>query len=269
MGIEYETTLTLSTLERKTDKDIIITKTGEKKRRLSVGHGNGGWLPIWFMPDVSEFNTFLSDMDFDDETFSEDGFLIHGGGGKGNVGKGWFIGGMGAGYENEETTKHLWKHHINGFADSTIVSRTAKYNIGFGGVTLDKRFALSKKFITSIGFMLGAGHNEFVISQSDDNGNITNFDFENPDDPNDGFDGLYDYTSKLSIKSDYVVFQPKAVFMWRILDWLSFRTEVGYMLSYSSDGWQAKWNGDSVKLVNAPDATIDGLTVSLGPWFGF
>ncbi|MDO9578796.1 MAG: PDZ domain-containing protein [Candidatus Cloacimonadales bacterium] len=266
LGSIIETKVTLTTLD-KPQKDMIITKTGEKKKKLSVGHGGGSWYPIWFTPDVTAFNTFLANMDFGDETFSEDGFLIHGGGGMGNVGKGWFIGGMGAGYDNKETTKHPWTHWVEDEEVTNIVSRTAKYNIGFGGVTLDKRFAFSNKFLGSIGFMLGGGHNEFIITQNDDNGEITNFDFEV--DPSGQFDGSYDYKSKLSIKSDYMVFQPKAVFMWRILNWLSFRTEVGYMLSYSSKGWQAKWNGESVKLNNPPDASIDGLTVSIGPWFGF
>ena len=57
--------------------------------------------------------------------------------------------------------------------------------------------------------------------------------------------------------------------MWRILDWLSMRTEVGYVGSYSIDGWTAKFNGESVQLENEPDVSMDGLTISIGPWFGF
>jgi hypothetical protein len=267
LGKIYETTVTLDTL-KKPEKDIVITKSGEKKKKLSVGHGSGGWLPIWYQPDVTEFNTFLYKMGFEEETFSEDGFLIHGGGGMGNVGKGWFIGGMGAGFENEETAKHPWAHYKNGVMDTTMVTRTAKYAIGYGGVTLDRRFAFSRKLLCAVGFILGGGHNEFTIKQTDDNGDLPNFNFNDPNNLSVGYDEFYDYKSKLKIKSDFMVFQPRVTFTWRILDWLSFRTEVGYMLSYS-DGWKATWNGESVKLDNAPDAKIDGLTVSLGPWFGF
>jgi PDZ domain len=267
MGKVYETKLVLDTLSKKRmDKNIIITKTGEKKRRLSVGHGGGSWYPIWFMPDLTDFNGFLAEMDFGEETFSEDGFLIHGGGGMGNVGKGWFIGGMGAGYERKETSKYDWEHYKEGALVTTSVSREVKYDIGFGGVTLDKRFALSRKLITSVGFMLGWGENSYEITQIDNNGDISNFDFENP---NLDFDGNYDFRSKVEIKTDYILFQPKVTMMWRILDWLAFRTEVGYMASYSSKGWEAEHNGESVKLLNAPDASIDGLTFSIGPWFGF
>lgn len=268
LGKIYETKLVLSTLEKK-EKNIVITKDGKRKEKLPVGDGSGGWLPIWYKPDVTDINAFLAEMDFEDETFSEDGFLIHGGGGMGNVGKGWFIGGMGAGYSNKKTTKHYWPHYKNGGAamDTVLVSRKVSYDVGYGGVTLDKRFALSRKFVTAVGFMIGWGGNEYTIKQTDDNGDVPNFDFEN--DPSGQFDNYYDYKSKLKISSDYILFQPRVTFMWRILDWLSFRTEVGYMLSYSNENWKGKWNGESVKLDNAFDSNMDGLTVSIGPWFGF
>jgi hypothetical protein len=260
------TKLVLSTLTHEGKEGIVITKDGKKKKKLSVGFGGGGWLPIWFKPDVSEFNVFLGKLGFDEETFSEDGFLIHGGGGKGNVGKGWFIGGMGCGYENSETTKHDWIHYKNGIEDTVKVSRKAKYKINYWGFTLDKRFALSRKFVTSLGFMIGWGHNSYKISQRDDNGDIGNFDFN---DPSQDLDDYYDYESIIKLKSDYILFQPKAMMMWRILNWLSMRAEVGYIGSYSIDGWTAKFNGESVQLENEPDANMDGLTISIGPWFGF
>lgn len=262
----YLTKLILSTLKPAGKKEIMITKDGKTKKRLSVGDGGGGWLPIWFKLDVSEFNDFLAKLGFDEETFSEDGFLIHGGGGKGNVGKGWFIGGMGCGYENTETTKHDWVHYKNGIEDTAKVSRKAKYNVNYWGFTLDKRFAIFRKFVTSLGFMIGWGHNSYEISQRDNNGDISNFDFN---DPSQELDNYYDYESIIKLKSDYILFQPKAMVMWRILDWLNMRAEVGYVGSYSIDGWTAKFNGESVQLENEPDANMDGLTISIGPWFGF
>lgn len=266
MGEIYETTATFAAPKEVSD-DVVITKAGKKKKKASVGHGGGSWIPIWYQPDVSEFNSFLSNMGFGNETFSEDGFLIQGGGGMGHVGKGWFIGGMGAGYSNRETVKHPWTHFKNGTMDTVMVSRIAEYSTGYCGVTLDKRFALSNKFLTSIGFMIGWGGNEFSIKQQDDNGSITNFDFEN--DPSGQMDEWYNYNSKIKISSDYILFQPKLSFMWRILDWLSIRSEAAYMISYSSKGWKAEQNGESVKLINAPETDMNGLTFSIGPWFGF
>lgn len=261
----YETVVTLDTLDKK-DADITITSGQKRKKKVYVGHGGGGWVPVWFMPDVTDINNILADLGFKEETFSEDGFLLQGGAGKGHVGKGWFIGGIGAGYHNKETSKHDWTHFMNGEEVTSIVSRKVKYDIGYGGVTLDKRLGISKGIITSLGFMIGWGSNMIRISQSDNNGALPNFDF---DDPSVNLDEFYDYRSKLKLNQDFILFQPKAMLMFRILDWLAIRSEVGYMLSHSTDGWKAKWNGEKVKLENAPDSNLDGLTLTIGPWFGF
>jgi hypothetical protein len=66
-----------------------------------------------------------------------------------------------------------------------------------------------------------------------------------------------------------MIFQPKVMAMYRILSWLSFRAEVGYMASYSSKGWEVERNGEKIKGENIPSANMDGLTFSIGPWFGF
>lgn len=244
------------------------TKPGlPTKKKLSVGFGGGSWIPVWYQPDVKEINTFLRDLGFKGETFSENGFLMHGGGGKGNVGKGWFIGGMGAGYSNEETTKHAWVHMKEGILDTTVVSRKAEYDVSFGGVTLDKRMALSKNLITSVGFMIGGGSHGYKISQKDSNTETTNFDFTT--NPSDQMDDTYQYVSSLKMRKGYMVFQPKVMAMYRILSWLSFRAEVGYMTSYSSKGWEVERNGEKIKGENVPSSNMDGLTFSIGPWFGF
>ncbi len=261
-----ETTLVLETLGKKPEKAITFVE-GVKKKKFDVGNGGGSWYPIWYMPDVEEINEILSGLEFQDETFSEDGFLIQGGGGQGNVGKGWFIGGMGAGYSNKETTKHDWPHYKNGVYDTTTVSRKAEYYVNFWGVTLDKRFAMSEKFIGSYGFMIGGGQNAVKISQTDDNGEVNNFDFDSG--LNEQMDSQYDFKSKLLMEQDFIIFQPKVMFMYHILDWLGIRVEAGYILSYSLGGWKGKRNGESVKLVNAPEAKMDGLTLCIGPWFGF
>lgn len=262
----YETTLLLDTLKKEGEVSD-ITIMGKKKKAYSAGFGGGSWYPIWFTPDVTEINDFLAELGFKEETFSENGFLIHGGGGMGNVGKNWFLGGMGAGYGNSETTKHTWVHYKNGELDSTRVSRKAEYSAGFGGVTLDKRFAFSRSLIASLGFMIGWGGTTFEVTQTDDNGDVPNFDFDG--DLNAQMDDYYDYKSKLKIKQDYILFHPKATFLYRILEWLAFRAEVGYMVSYSSAGWKASRNGESIKLLNEPDYDMNGLTISVGPWFGF
>ena len=242
-------------------------KIKKKKKRLSVGYGGGCWYPIWFIPDFTDFNEMLAELEFHENTFPEKGFLMHGGGGLGPVGKGWFIGGMGSGYDNKETTKIDWTHFKEGQEVTETIARTAEYKINYGGVTLDKRFALSKKIIGSLGMMLGWGNTQYKIQQSDKNQDLTNFDFN--EDLNDQINNYYDYVSTLKMNSDYMLIQSKFMLMYRILDWLALRTEVGYMYSYSAKGWKGVWNGESVKVANEPNLDMNGITLVVGPWFGF
>ena len=72
------------------------------------------------------------------------------------------------------------------------------------------------------------------------------------------------------MKRDYFLFQPKAVAMYRILDWLAIRAEGGYMMSHAtSSGWQANFAGTDYSIEGSPNTSLDGFTFTIGPWFGF
>jgi hypothetical protein len=246
------TKLTLSTLTPK-DKDIIITKDGKKKKKLSVGFGGGSWIPVWYVAkdEFKDINFVLDEYGFNG--LDEKGIFMNGGGGKGNVGKGWFLGGMGAGYSIDRKKGHL-------IDDSLNVTRRMYYSNGFGGVTLDKRFAVSKKIITSLGFMLGWGGHTLEVSQTD--GNYDWFSLNNDMDAS--------ANNFIEMKRSYIIFQPKAMLMVRIIDWLGIRAEAGYFLSHSfTSGWESVSCGDDFEIANSPDTSYDGYTISIGPWFGF
>ena len=247
--------LTLATLTPK-DSDIIITKDGLKKKikkKLSVGHGGGGWIPVWFVDDneFADINHVLDAYGFNG--LDEKGILMQGGGGHGNVGKGWFIGGMGAGYSIDKKKGHITE-------DGEPVTRRMLYTNSYGGVTLDKRIAITKNLVTSLGFMLGWGGHNLQISQTD---------------------GAYDWlelnddmdksaNNAIELEKNYIMFQPKATIMYRIIDWLSIRAEGGYMLSHSyTGGWDAVSCEDNFEIDNSPETPYQGYTISIGPWFGF
>jgi len=258
----YETTLTFAAPKEEKTAEGMITEKFKTRKRISVGYGGGSWIPVWYNPDVEELNVALANLGFADEVIPEDGILLQGGGGKGNVGHGWFIGGMGVGYKNNKTTKVDWT-----LDDGTIipdVSRKLTYGMNYWGVTLDKRYAISKKFVTSLGFALGGGKEWLKVKQNADNGNIPNFDFNDPQ-----FGTNYDYTSTLKMKQTFVIFQPKAMVMYHFLDWLGLRLEAGYVASYAPYGLKVTQNGEKVDFVNEPDIDMNGFTVSIGPWFGF
>ena len=247
------TKVILGTLHPRKEKDIVITKDGKTKIKYSVGYGGGSWIPVGFLPkdEFEDVNYILHEYGFNG--LNEKGIFMNGGGGKGNVGKSWFIGGMGAGYSIDKKEGYIT-------SGGNHVTRRMLFSAGFGGVTLDKRFAITKNIITSLGFMIGGGGYELNISQTDGSydWNSLNNDMDNS------------ANNAVTLSKSYVLLQPKVMVMYRLLSWLGIRAEAGYMLSHSiTDGWNAKSSYDNYEIDNSPNTPFDGLTLTVGPWFGF
>ncbi len=225
-------------------KQVIVMKDEmPRKKKLSVGYGGGSWIPVWFNTEMSDVNELIANFGYGSDAISDKGVILNGGAGKGNVGKGFFIGGVGAGYS--------WERKLAG--DDTKIS----YDLSFGGATLDKRFALARNFVASVGVMLGAGTHEVKYTKYDQD-----YDWNDPD-------ATANFTTKAT--REFFAVQPRAELLYELLGWLGIRAEVGYMFGYSGkEGWQVKAdNGDDYHIANSPNTPYQGLTISIGPWFGF
>lgn len=221
----------------------------------SVGDGGGSWIPVYFMPEMDDLNYLVQEFGF--SKLREDGMLLNGFGGKGNVSGGWFMGGMGVWGGEEKKTDHQITLEDNSVVNTV---RRLDFTTYYWGLTLDRRFALSHDFIMGLGFMIGGGGYELDISQSDGDYNWEHLedDFDDP------------LNNHVTLCRDYIVFQPKAMLMYRILDWLSIRAEAGYMMGYAlNETWQVEMTGDAFEVTNSPETPFEGMTVTIGPWFGF
>lgn len=227
----------------------------EQEGLFAYGYGGAGYMPIWFIPDFSDLNTVVTDLGFSE--LPDYGVLLHGGGGKGPVGNGWFIGGMGAGYSMDRKIQYT----INEETNPEEVIRRMKFKTSFGGVTFDKRLKISKKFMGGVGFLIGGGGKVLEVSQSS---GIYNWDSIGSD-FSSGDNGYF------SLKKRYLVFQPKTMLHYRLTPWLSLRGELGYYMGFSfKNGWEAEIADDTFDVLESPDSNFyDGLTFSIGPWFGF
>ena len=238
---EIETQLTFAAPKPKTDKEVKHFPGMKKERKLHPGFGGGGPEVILLEADFGGINDILQANGFDDLT---DTYMpLFGGYGMGNVGNGWFIGGGGYGYEK------IQKKSIDGG------TRRYEYNVGFGGVTVNKKIAVMQNVIVDLGLLIGGGEASLEIRQTD--GDYTwNVDFD--DDPN--------YYS-LKYKKGFMAYRPSAGVLVRVLPWMGIHGSVGYLGSYSfNDDWKDDYfdytvGGDSPKV-------LDGLSYSLGVWFG-
>ena len=240
------TTLILGSRLKKVPEEEEVIEGVPRKKKLSAGHGGGSWIPVWYMPNLDDVNKLITDFGF--RKLRDNGIFLNGGGGKGMIGKGWFIGGMGAGYSIDRK-----------IIDTTGVKRMI-FSTGYGGVTLDKRIPISRKLISSIGFMLGWGGHTIEFSNIGETYDWNSLDTQLTDSKN----------NYIKMDKKYILFQPKIACLYRINDWLGIRAEAGYMLSYSyHSGWNAKICDDTFEIKNSPETSYDGYTITIGPWFGF
>lgn len=218
----------------------------EVGKRLSPGYGGGGFEPYFIDFDFKGINDFLTVNGFDPIP----GGLVAawGGGGMGNVGKGWFIGGAGGGFEKRQ--------QISVEDDQGKATKAYKLESGFGGVTIQKKVPLfTDRFVLDVGILLGGGGTKLWVSQTD--GNFT---------WNNTITGENSYS--VQFEKGYFVYRPSIGLLVRIKNWVGVHGSVGYLGTYASDDkWTEKPFDFTVKGVSP--AVPSGLSFTLGFWFGY
>ena len=221
----------------------------KKKKRLTVGYGGGGPRMVLVTMDHSNLNAFLEKNGLN--PIGEQEMVLGGGFGMGNVGKGWFIGGAGAGYMN--TQKVAVKDAAGALTGDF---KTAKIELGYGGVTVTKKYALlTKKLVFDFTTLIGGGAMSVSVGHTDGN-----YSWDNKvEDMN---------SNSVKFQKEFFLVQPSAGLMYRVFDWAAIHGSVGYLGMYSSDD---KWTDTEFDFTidgNAPNLK-DALSYSLGIWFGF
>ncbi len=230
-----------------------VSVTGiPKKRKLSAGYGGGTWIPMWINLGMSDINDLITDPTLNFNKIRDNGLLQQGGAGKLPIGKNFFLGGQLT--HNSDTKKkanplypeyHIWLRQSN----------------SMGGVTLDHRIPITEKFIGSMGLMVGGAHHELEFLNTDSNYDWNELPNTIPNSNNTHF----------LLKKSYLLVQPRAELMYRLLPWLGLRAEVGYAYGYPlTQDWRVKGlDNESYEVTHSPDTKYEGMTITIGPWFGF
>jgi len=218
-----------------------------REKKISPGYGGGGPYVYTIKYDFSEINSFLGANGF--RNIESSNLITFGGGGMGNVGNGWFIGGLGAGTEMTGQVQ---------VQDSG--SRKYILDMAFGGVTITKKYALgSKRIVLDAGIMLGGGTMDLTMHQT---GGTYSWD--------ESIEDLDSYSVHFS--KDFFAIRPSMGLMVRIKNWMAIHGSVGYFGSYATDDdWNDQYFNYSVQPgvdKSSPQLPND-LSYSLGFWFGF
>lgn len=225
-----------------------------RKKKLSSGYGGGTWIPMWIDLDMTDINEIVADPNLGFNKFREDGLLQQGIGGKFNIGRGYFLGGQITTFED---TKKIRNNNPN--VDGYQIYM--RYENMMGGVTMDKRIPLTKNLITSIGVMLGGSSHEMEFINTDSNYNWADLPETVTGSNNTHF----------LLNKSFLTVQPRAEVMYRLLSWMGLRAEVGYAYGYSlTRDWRVRGlAGETFEVSGSPDTSFQGMTVTIGPWFGF
>lgn len=221
-----------------------------KKSKL-VGYGGGTWIPMWYAVDMADVNELVQAIGF--SALPEDGVLTQGFGGKITVGKGWFVGGQFQFYGDSKKI-NVASNYVNNM----------DYNMFIGGATLDKRIPITRGLITSLGVMIGGAEHSVDLVHS-------NGDYNWPSTATATTTDIMNSNTSVNISKGYVLVQPRAEVMVRLLSWLGLRAEGGYIYGYGpTKGWKANHTEtETYELKGSPDTKFQGYTVTVGPWFGF
>lgn len=220
----------------------------KEKEKLSVGFGGGGPRATMILWDLPTLNTFLTSNGFKD--LRPEQYVLAGGYGMGNIGSGWFIGGEGAGFLNDQ------KFPLRDAAGNMLGYRTAKIEVGYGGVTLTKKIPLfTERLVLDFSSTLGGGSMAVTMGETD--GNYSWGDTIGT--MNSNF---------VRFKKDFLVFRPSAGLLIRIKNWVGVHGGVGYMATYATtDDWT---EAETEFTVTGDSPTLNGaLSYNIGVWFGF
>jgi hypothetical protein len=219
---------------------------GEKHKsgKLSPGFGGGFVNAKYIDFDYSELNQFISQFGFSE--LDPERTIYFGGGGMGNIGKGWFIGGLGYGFHHTEDINNPieeGKRHL-------IIDN------GFGGVTLTKKMPLfTEKLVLDFNLMLGGGIMSIEVGES--NG----FNWQNSI-----MTGKYQKFQK-----EYMTGEVSVGMLWRVKKWFGFHARYGLMQTFTlNDIWNENtFSTDTYSVEGIAPELPFGTTATVGVWFGF
>jgi len=209
----------------------------------------GGPTIGWQLQNTDDLNAEMRKIGIPE--FSNDGFLVLGGGGFVELpikSLNWLrIGGSGTGFTEKNTVQD---------GDKT---KTVYYSYGAGGISLDYIFRLGKKFDMTLGTFISTG--TLTIEMYQNTPGYGNW--------NQIFGELQNGSSSENLSRTLSVrfwsAQPQIGFGFFLMDYLYAKLNAGYLFSTNND-WEVD---DGIPVSNAPSGIkADGFNVNFGLNFG-
>ena len=138
-------------------------------------------------------------------------------------------------------------------SDVTKISNFMEYKVNHYGLIFEKGFLHSSRFRPFAGFVLGETKHEMTLSQTDGNNSWD----------------LLKYQDLNNISQSYILrnyhIQPQIKTQYLLFDGVQLTAGLGYIIDFLDNSeWKAKYSNKEYKLPDAPDASLNGITFSIG-----
>jgi len=222
---------------------------GQEGQFFDAPFGGGiGYVPAWYIPNVSPINTELNKIGMPE--LSSSGFYSSGIAGFLYLGfvKDLRIGGMGFGgsLSTSQTVDN--------------VNREVVYSLSGGGVTIEYTLPFIKNVGVSVGAVIGAGSLELDLYRNSGNFSWGGM-WEELNEPNQTLDNYYG-----KLRNHYWMFTPTVNVDYPVYRFVVLRLGVGYQLAFANE-----WTADNDQSVsNIPsDLNSNSFFIQSGIFIGF
>jgi hypothetical protein len=222
---------------------------GQAGQFFDAPFGGGiGYVPAWYIPNVSPINTELNKIGMPE--LSSSGFYSSGIAGFLYLGfvKDLRIGGMGFGgsLSTSQTVDN--------------VNREVVYSLSGGGVTIEYTLPFIKNVGVSVGAVIGAGSLELDLYRNSGNFSWGGM-WEELNEPNQTLDNYYG-----KLRNHYWMFTPTVNVDYPVYRFVVLRLGVGYQLAFANE-----WTADNDQSVsNIPsDLNSNSFFIQSGIFIGF
>ena len=211
--------------------------------------GAGGYEAMYLPLDMEKIDTKLNNIGLSD---IDNSIFLQGGGGWGNIGNNFRIGGYGYG-GSIPTIK----------AKNNGIKRKFKMGISLGGFALEKAIQPLENTEVSIRCIIGGGNLNMTIKKQSNIPSSWDELWNEYKLNNSTGESPINYRSKLN--TEFFMLAPSLGVRYYFLEWFGVGANLGYLYT---DINQDKWEVDGNELYNAPEVDLSNIMFKVNFFFG-
>ncbi|MCL2063779.1 MAG: hypothetical protein FWG98_05355 [Candidatus Cloacimonetes bacterium] len=233
-------------------QNIFCTETSNETMTKKISLDSFSIYPLWFAVDLRDVNHIARSFLFDE--IYDSGRIMLGADIMLRLENNYVLGFIGAFGQSKQKVTVIR-------LDELSQERKLNYTIFFTGANLGRKYYLNEKIEILPSLMVGYGEHRLQITSMDLRFGLSGW---------DDLDFFLDFKHfNATILKQYTLIQPKFEANYGLTKNINLNTELGYMIGLAINDWTIINTGHSQELVDAPNTSFNGLTLSIGMRYQF